>query len=323
MRKIIIFAMCIFLSLALFSFVSSSQESYKDYPNKPIKLIIPYGAGGGTDRRFRVVASVMEKYLGQKLVIINRPGGGGVIASTEVANAKPDGYTLLVWHTGAMTIAPLTLGVPYDPVNDFEYVIQAFAYPKSVEIGVDAPFKDWKGFLKYARANPRKVKVGLGDGALSMGQIGLEMIFDSLGIEVLYIPFDSAGEAAAAAAGGHIDICSSTAADSAALVQMGKLIPLFNTLSDKQGIYPGLSSLGLGEFSHGLRNGIAAPKNTPKEIIEKLEIAFRKGLEDKEIIPILEKMHELPVVASGEELRKITENNLKNMKIVVEKILKK
>lgn len=321
LKKIIVVPLTLALLAGVSSGVSAADSAAIDsYPNKTVKLVVPYGAGGGTDRRFRILASVMNDYMGQPVVIVNRGGGGGTVATTAVAAANPDGYELLVWHTGAMTIAPLTIGVTYDPLNDFEYVAQIFAYNNHIAVGAGAPFKDWPGFVDYAKANPRKVKFGLGDGPLGFGQLWIESILNDLGLEVTYVPFNSAGESFAAAAGGHVLLASGTYTSATSLVNQGKLIPLINTSTEEDFGYPGLAKFGLERFASGMRNGIVAPKGTPKEIVKKIEKAFLAAVKDKSFLALAERSGELPVPTSGEELRKFTAQSLKMMKKAVDKL---
>jgi tripartite-type tricarboxylate transporter receptor subunit TctC len=301
----------------------AAQEPAEKYPTKPVKIINPFGAGGGNDRRFRILSSVIDQYLGQPLIVVDRPGGSGTIGTMEGAKAAPDGYTLIVYDSSPMVIVPLTLGAPYDPLKDFEYVLQTHAYQRAVAAAPTAPFRTWPEFVTYAKANPGKVKVGLGDGALGEAQLWIESILSALGIAVAYVPFDSAAEAAAAAAGGHVMVAVTTIPAADSLVREKKVVPLLNSFADKHFGFPGVHEYALDNFEYESLNGILAPKGTPPAIIAKLDATVREAMKNKLYLSLAEKTGELPVVRSGEELRRVTQKNIELMKSTVAKLKNK
>lgn len=311
MKRLIIVVLCLCSAFSVFSGAKAEEEekavAISEYPSKPVKIVVTWGAGGGNDRRFRILSSVMNPYLGQPLVVVNRPGGTGTVATQEVASASPDGYTLLVYDTVPMCVVPVTLEVPYDPVNDFEYVLGTHAYTRSIAAGIDAPFDDWPGFIEYAKEHPGEIRFGLGDGAMGAGQLWVESVLSQVGAEVIYVPFDSSSESAAAAAGGHVELSIGTIPSAESLVEQGKLVPILNTYNSDEFGYPGLARYGLEEFEYAERNGVCAPKGTPEEIIEKLVKAFREALNDPSYMSLAKRTGELPVVLSGPELKELTD----------------
>ena len=135
-----------------------------DYPSKPIKLFVPYGAGGSTDIVSRKLASLAEKKLGVPIVVENKPGATGTLAIRELANLKPDGYTLSMVATSATSRTPQILKVPYDPQKDFTYICKIALYANGVMVPVEKPWKTFKELIAYAKAHPGKVSYAVPGG---------------------------------------------------------------------------------------------------------------------------------------------------------------
>ena len=250
-----------------------------EFPTKEVQIVIPWAAGGATDLVFRALAATTSKYLGKAVVVVNRPGGAGAVGYTEVAQAKPDGYTL----TSAIT--PLTI-LPHQVKTAFTYksfdpVINVVNDPSMFLVRADAPWKSLKDFVDYAKKNPNMITVGNSGagGGVHLVALAFEK---AAGIKLNHIPFSGGGPSVTALLGGHINAVSVSPPEGISQVQAGKLkiIALFG--DKKLDLFPNVQTVkeqGIN-FSMGMWRGIAAPKGTPTEVIKKLHDAFKKGMDD-------------------------------------------
>src|SRR4029079_13233431 len=174
----------------------------EDYPKKPVTLIVPYPPGGRTDLAGRAVAQYLKAELGQPVVVVNRPGAGGVLGAKEVAAAAPDGYTLGIFSTGFLT-AQYTVPTPTNAA-DYEMIAMVNLDPAAIAVPEARGWRTLPDFIKYARANPGKLKVGIDAG--SSAQIFAAAFVEKAGLNVIYVPFRGGGERTVALAGGHIDV---------------------------------------------------------------------------------------------------------------------
>lgn len=271
-----------------------AQDAAADFPNKPITLIVPFGAGGGSDTLARTVAATAATYLGQPLLIEMRPGASGVIGTTEfVRSAKPDGYELIITGTGATLAMPHAQEVAYKPIDDFEFIIGYTLATEVIAVRADFPAKDMKEFIQYVKDNPGTVKLGhSGTGGEDWSLIkGMERGFGSTIVDV---PFDGAGPAATAAAGGHVDGVVGSHASVTPFIQSGNLKILAVANSEKAANLPDVPSmpeLGFPEVVLNSRLGIAAPKGTPKAIVQKLHDAFKATMDDESFVSLATRLN--------------------------------
>lgn len=250
-----------------------------DFPTKEVQIIIPYAAGGATDLIFRALAATTGKYLGKAVIVVNRPGGGGTIGVTEVAKAKPDGYTLL------SAITPLTI-LPHQVKTTFTYksfepVINVVKDPGMFLVRSDSPWKSLKEFLDYAKKNPDMITVG--NSGAGGGVHLIALAFEkTAGVKFNHIPFAGGGPSVTALLGGHINAVSVSPPEGIEQVKAGKfrIIALF---ADKRfDLFPDVPTVkeqGV-DFVMGQWRGLAAPKGTPPDVIKKLHDAFKKGIDD-------------------------------------------
>lgn len=266
-----------FLAVFLLSGILPLQAA--DFPTKEVQVIIPWAAGGATDLIFRALAATSGKYLGQAVVVINRPGGAGAVGYTEGAQAPPDGYTL----TAAVT--PLAI-LPHQVKTSFTYksfepIINFVSDPSMFLARSDAPWKTLKEFLEYAKKNPNMITVGNSGagGGVHLVALAFEK---AAGVQFNHIPFSGGGPSVTALLGGHINAVSVSPPEGITHVSAGKLkiIALF---ADKRlEMFPNVPTVkeqGIN-FSMGMWRGLVAPKGTPAEVIKKLHDAFRKGMDD-------------------------------------------
>ena len=189
--------------LALLGLSLALPAMAQEFPSRPITLICPWPAGGSTDTHLRRFAEIAAKYLGQPVLIENKPGGGGTIGPGHIAQtAKPDGYSLSQMHMGAFRI-PHMQKLPWDPVRDFTYIIGLSGYTFGVVVKTDSPFKSFRDLLDYARAHPGKMSYG-STGTGTSPHLLMEEVSMKTGVQFLHVPFKGNADSTQALLGDHI-----------------------------------------------------------------------------------------------------------------------
>ncbi|MBS4679839.1 Bug family tripartite tricarboxylate transporter substrate binding protein, partial [Klebsiella pneumoniae] len=208
------------LSLALF--LLSPLVSAKEYPEKPIRLIVPYAAGGSTDQLARIIQKPMSDYLGQPVVVENKPGAGGAIGTDLVAKSAPDGYTLVFGHTGPNAVIQLMRKVPYDPLRDLRPISTVAITPMILAVPADSPARSMKEFLAYARKQRASLNIGsVGNGSLS--HLTSEYFNEMAGLKMQHIPYNGGAPLMTAFLGGQVQAAFVTGLDGAVMVGSGKV----------------------------------------------------------------------------------------------------
>jgi tripartite-type tricarboxylate transporter receptor subunit TctC len=292
------------VSLGIVTFLMGGTQmgrASSDYPNRPIELVIPYAPGGGADIATTAYKEWAAKILGQPLVSTFKPGAGGATGSAFVAQAKPDGYTLLVGSNSPLVIAPLTKKGTGYTLEDFAPVCNLSAVPLVWCVREDSPYKTMKEFI--AAAQTKKMRYST-YGALTAGHIAMEALAKAAKFQAIHIPYSGAATAMSAAMGGHVDIA--IASGSAGMAGPGKLRILAIAHSKRLEGYenvPTLSELGYA-INVLTYFGLWAPKGTPRENIQKVYEAHKKTAEGhgKEIAEILKKVEHNLLLLSPEEL---------------------
>ena len=258
-----------------------TETQKSGYPQKPITLVVPYAAGGGTDTGNRILAKYAEKHLGQPIVIQNVEGGGGEIGFSQMLRSKPDGYTI-----GAATLGHITLTVmrtaSYDIVKDVQPVSLIVSDPTTLVIRADdSRFSSIEDIVKYAKENPNKFTVGT-SGAGSSDHFSLLALSKAAGVQMKPVHFGGASEAKAAFLGGHVDAFLPSYGEAKQLLT-DKKIKMIAVATDERfeeiKDVPTFKEKGLNVLNSSIR-GLAAPKGTPKEVLEKLADSFKKATED-------------------------------------------
>jgi tripartite-type tricarboxylate transporter receptor subunit TctC len=240
------------------------------YPNKPVRWIIPFAAGGGTDVIARPIAQKLSERLGQSIVYENRGGGGGVIAGEIVAKANPDGYTLLVAAVAVMTVnVSLLPKMPFDPVKDFAPITKFASVPNMLVARSSFPARTVGDVIDYAKANPGKVTWAV-SGIGSAGHLGMELIRLATGIKVTQITYKGAGPAAIGLLSNEADLLLANPGVFTAHIKAGRLRGIAAASLKRIAILPDLPTLdesGFPGFENGSWYGLAAPARTPAPII--------------------------------------------------------
>jgi tripartite-type tricarboxylate transporter receptor subunit TctC len=274
------------------------------YPSKPITLIVPYAAGGGNDVMARAAADKMSKTLGQQIVIENRGGAGGSIATRQIAKAEPDGYTLGLGGTGTLAINPTLYGnVGYDPRKDFTPVGLIATSALVVCVHSSLPVRSIADLIELAKKDPGKLNyasAGTGSGI----HLASEYFATVAGIKLTHIPYKGSGPALTDLVGGHVAMYFSSLPPAVGLLKEGKVRALAVTSAKRSPIFPDLPTVAeaaLPGYEAVLHYGIVAPAGTPRPIIEKLSAALRAAVMSEELKERLAKDGAEPLPSTPEE----------------------
>jgi tripartite-type tricarboxylate transporter receptor subunit TctC len=270
--------------LATLGALLAAKALADEYPTRPITLIVPYAAGGGNDVMARIVADKMGLALGQPIVIENRGGAGGSIATRQVAKSEPDGYTLGLGGTGTLAIDPtLYSNVGYDPRKDLAPVGLIATSALVVLVNPSVPAHSIKELIALAGKQPLNfASAGSGSGM----HLGTELFASMAGISLTHVPYKGSGPALTDLLGGHVAIYFSSLPPAIGLVKEGKLRALAVTGPSRSPIFPDLPTVaeaGLPGYEAVLHYGIVAPAGTPAPIVEKLNKALRAALANPEV----------------------------------------
>jgi len=272
------------------AFLSTSVQAQKDWPTKSIQLVVPFAAGGPTDTIARLIAVPMGQALGQTVVVENTPGAGGTIASTKVARAAPDGYTIYIHHMGMATANALYDKLPYDPMTSFEYIGQVADVPMVLLGKKDLPANNFKELEAYIKANGSKVTMAnAGPGAVSQ-LCGL--LFQSrLGVKLTNIPYKGTGPALTDLLGGQVDLLCDQTTQTIPYIKDGRVKAFGTTTLKRLPAIPNVPTLneqGLKGFEVKVWHGVYAPKGTPQPILDKINAALKKALNTPDVKKRLE-----------------------------------
>ena len=274
------------VSALCFVLLATAGASAQDYPSRPITLIVPYAAGGGNDVMARIVAEKMSKSLGQQIVIENKGGAGGSIATRQVAKAAPDGYTLGLGGTGTHAINPtLYPNVGYDPRRDFAPVGLIATSALVVLVNTSIPAKTIPELIALARRDPARLNyasAGVGSGI----HLGAELFATMAGVKLTHIPYKGSAPALTDLIGGHVAIYFSSLPPAIALIREGKVRALAVTGPARSALLPDLPTVAeaaLPGYELVLHYGIVAPAGTPRPIVDKLNAAMRAALAEADV----------------------------------------
>jgi tripartite-type tricarboxylate transporter receptor subunit TctC len=258
----------------------------QDYPTRPITLVVPYAAGGGNDVMARIVAEKMSRTLGQQIVIENKGGAGGSIATRQVAKSPPDGYTLGLGGTGTHAINPtLYPNVGYDPRKDFVPVGLIATSPLVVLVNTQIDAKTIPELIALAQREPGRLNyasAGIGSGI----HLGAELFATMAGIRLTHIPYKGSSPALTDLIGGHVAIYFSSLPPAIALIRDGKVRALAVTGPTRSPLLPDLptvAEVALPGYEAVLHYGIVAPAGTPRPIVDKLNAALQAALAEPEV----------------------------------------
>ena len=317
--KQIIRAIALAAGLAVFSGASIGTAPAQEYPTKPIKLIIPYGPGGGTDAAAAVFSDRLSQILGQPIVKENHPGSNSVIGTALLAEAEPDGHTLMV-VTGAIANNPsLYASLPYN-TEDLVPVSILTSYPFVLGLRSGLPFENMQELIDYAKANPGKLTAGT-SGRGSGAQLALGLLNQMAGIEIREIPFKGAGDSLNNVAGGFVDMVFSGYETVRPFAESGKMKFFAHTGTEPLGteqIPPISDSLEGYEYLNWL--ALIAPPGTPTEITAELNEALTQIFAEQEVKDRLASQNIQGIASTAEEAKAYLTREMATSKSIIESI---
>jgi tripartite-type tricarboxylate transporter receptor subunit TctC len=280
------------LAFVLAVALPASLARADDYPSRPIRLIVPYAAGGGADSVGRIVAKRVGESIGQPIVIENRGGAGSIIGTELVKNADPDGYTLLLGQSGPISINPaIYKKLPYDPVKDFTPVTMTTAYPYIMVVNPKLGVKTLQEFVALARSKPGELNYGT-TGVGAANHLVTELFDSKAGIRMTHVPYRGTALAVTDLLAGQVQMVFADPISALPHIKAGTLIALAVTSKDRSPVAPAvptISESGYPGFDAIAWHGILAPANTPPAIVNRLNAEIVKALKDPETVGLLEK----------------------------------
>jgi len=288
------------------------------FPARPITLICPWPPGGTTDTHLRKFAEIAAKYLGQPVVIENKPGGGGMVGPAQMARlAKPDGYTVSQLPITAFRL-PHQRAVDWDALADFTYVIGITGYTFGVVVRADAPYKTLAGLLDYARAHPGELSYAT-PGTGTSPHLLMEEVAAKAGVKLLHVPFKGYAEGAQALLGGHV-MAHVDSTGWARFVDAGTM-RLLATLGDKRTRWnaPTVSELGVDTVSNS-PYGFVGPKGIPPQVVKTLHDAFRLAMDEPENLKVLQQLDQNYWYKSSDDYRKWAVETMKSERATIERV---
>lgn len=262
------------------------------YPSRPIKIVVPFAAGGGTDIVARAVADKLGQKLGQPVVVINTPGAGGTIGAASVARAEPDGYTLLVWHIGMISSAYVVKPLPYDPLKDFTPIGQLSNASNLIAVNPELPVKNLQEFIALAKARPGALNYG-SSGVGGADHLAGELLSQVAGIKTVHVPYKGGGPATVGAVGGEVQFVTGTASQVMPMVKAGRLRALAVMQKDRIASLPDVptaAEAGLPELDYKTWFALWGPARMPADVVATVSTALQAVLVGEDIRAQLDKV---------------------------------
>jgi len=287
----------------LFGLAGLAQAA--DYPNKPVKVVIGFPAGGPTDVAARILAKHMAAELGQPFVVENRTGASGAIAVRGVVGAEPDGYTILMGNSGSMSVLPyLIKDLGYDPLTQLDPIGLVVNLPSVLAVPTDSPFKNVQELLDYARANPGKLSYA-SQGIGSLNHIATEWFKLISGVDITHVPYRGDAPSIQDLTAGRVDMSFFSIVSALPQLQGQRLrllgVATSKPLAELPGV-PTVMSQGVPDFVAEPWNAFLTPKGVPADIREKLNKAVNNALQDKEVLASLRGVGLYPMGGSPQDL---------------------
>lgn len=290
-------------SIALMAGLACSPVVADDYPNKPIRMIVPFAPGGVTDMVSRTLAEGMGKQLNQTIVVENRAGASGIPGSLTAARSPADGYTIMMGNISTLAInTAMFADLPYDPQKDFTPISLVSAQPLLVTVNADLPIHSVQDLVEHVKAEPDSLNFGSAGASL---QLATEAFSQEAGITMTHIPYKGSGPAMIDLVAGHIDVLFDAFSSLQPFVHDGRVRALAITSQTRSELMPDLPTLdelGLPNSEVNSWQGVVAPAGTPPEAIERLNDAIRNALQDEKMQALFAKQGIKVIPSTPQEL---------------------
>ncbi|WP_028998556.1 tripartite tricarboxylate transporter substrate binding protein [Azohydromonas australica] len=290
------------------------------FPSKPITLVVPWPAGGSTDRHMRLLAELASKHLGQNIIVENKPGGGGTLGpGTMALTAKPDGYTIAQFPMGMLRV-PHMQKTAWNPLTDFSYIIGVSGYTFGFTVRADSPYKSFNEYIEAARKAPGKLDYG-STGIGTSPHLLMEELAENAKVQLTHVPFKGNADLQQALLGGHIN-AQSDATGWDKFVDSGQMRLLLTFGEQRTRRWPNVPTakeLGYNVVSSS-PYGIVGPKGMDPAVMKTLHDAFKKAMDDPRHQELMEQLNQQVWYRSGEDYRKWAADTFQRDKALIERL---
>ncbi|MBL8333172.1 MAG: tripartite tricarboxylate transporter substrate binding protein [Rubrivivax sp.] len=296
------------------------QARAQAFPSRPITIVVPWPAGGSTDRHFRALAEIAARTMGQQVLVQNQPGGGGTTGPGNMAlNARADGYTIAQYPMGMMRL-PHMQKVPWHPLNDFSFIIGITGYTFGFVVRADSPYKTFNDYIEAARKEPGKINYG-STGTGTSPHLLIEEVADAAKVELNHVPFKGNADQMQALLGGHV-MAASDATGWDKFVDAGQmrlLVTFGETRTKRWPAVPTARELGYNVVANS-PYGLAGPKGMDPAVVKALHDGFKKAIDDPAHAAILDQLNQAPWYKSSEDYRRWATETFTRERALIERL---
>ena len=302
--------------------VAGSALAQGSYPTRPVAMVVGFAPGGGTDAVARIIAKNLSESFGQQVVVENRAGAGGNIATDYVAHAEPDGYTILLGNVGSLAVAPhMIASLGYDPLRDFAPITMAVVFANVLVVQPSLPVQSLADFVKLAQEKPGTVTFG-SSGIGGAGHLAGELLKERANLDMIHVPYKGGGPAMQGMLGGQVMSIFATPVSAGGQIKAGKIRAIATTGPKRAALLPDVPTVAESGYpGYEAMNWYAyvAPAKTPKEIVERLNRELVKALNNAEVAALLHQQGLEPSPSSPAELGRYIEREYQTWGRVVKR----